>query len=371
MKPCYRVAIRLMILSGIGSLGISFPVNADAPPLPRYTIADLGISMRTSEDGARALNDAGDVAGTMDNPDGSHVAFLYRRGKIIELGTLGGKNSQASGINAKRQIVGTTLRATGGPVPFLWEKGRMRAIAPLTTTFGAASGDITVAGINNQGLAAGCAFWLDGVHRPFLWQNGHAPSLPHGSVGLRFVPRGLSDRGEVVGVTGGWYKIHAMLWDGVTERDLGTLVSRGTSCANAINDRGQIVGRASSQGFYQDHAVLWDQGVLRDLGTAGGSRSEALAINAKGQIVGTAALSYEETEGLSHTQWGGDRAILWQNGQTYNLNDLLPADSGWVLERAVAINDRGQIVAIGYRSHDLGKSRIGGMRSVLLSPVTF
>jgi probable HAF family extracellular repeat protein len=45
-----------------------------------------------------------------------------------------------------------------------------------------------------------------------------------------------------------------------------------------------------------------------------------------------------------------------------NLNDLIPADSGWVLSEAHGINDAGQIVGVG---------TVGGLfHAFLLTPAT-
>jgi probable HAF family extracellular repeat protein len=62
-------------------------------------------------------------------------------------------------------------------------------------------------------------------------------------------------------------------------------LSTGNSVAYAINNRGQIVGFSfTSNG--EGHAVLWDGGTAIDLGTLGGHSSTALAINDRGDIAG-------------------------------------------------------------------------------------
>ena len=42
-----------------------------------------------------------------------------------------------------------------------------------------------------------------------------------------------------------------------------------------------------------------------------------------------------------------ERAFLWDNCETVDLNDRVAPDSGWQLLRATAINERGQIVGYG------------------------
>ncbi len=55
-------------------------------------------------------------------------------------------------------------------------------------------------------------------------------------------------------------------------------------------------------------------------------------------------------------------AILWEDGNTHDLNDLIPSDSGWFLEAANDINDEGEIVGVGYNPE-------GEERGFLLRPL--
>jgi len=55
-------------------------------------------------------------------------------------------------------------------------------------------------------------------------------------------------------------------------------------------------------------------------------------------------------------------AMLFCDGDVVDLNTRIPAGSGWVLEDAVAINDRGQIAGTGTREG------FAGTRSFLLEP---
>jgi len=74
-------------------------------------------------------------------------------------------------------------------------------------------------------------------------------------------------------------------------------------------------------------------------------------INNRGQVVG-AAYSYTLNE---------YRPMLWENGQTYDLNDLIDPASEWTLVREFHINNLGQI---------LGSGEYGGQNyQVLLTPL--
>jgi probable HAF family extracellular repeat protein len=76
---------------------------------------------------------------------------------------------------------------------------------------------------------------------------------------------------------------------------------------------------------------------MTDLGTLGGDFSNAQAINNHGQIVGAA-----------QTASGGYHDFVWENGVMYDLDALLPANSGWMTKfDSIDINDTGQIAGTG------------------------
>jgi probable HAF family extracellular repeat protein len=89
-----------------------------------------------------------------------------------------------------------------------------------------------------------------------------------------------------------------------------------------------------------------------DLGTLGGSLSEGFGIDNAGHVVGTSNLPNDQ----------GRHAFIYISGiGMIDLNDLIARDSGWELQVARAINDRGEIVGFGLIN---GKSR-----AFLLEPV--
>jgi probable HAF family extracellular repeat protein len=128
---------------------------------------------------------------------------------------------------------------------------------------------------------------------------------------------------------------HGFFFDGTILSDVGTF--GGTSSqVNGLNDSSQVIGYATTTNDAATHAFLYSGGVLRDLGTLGGSLSIAAAINNCGQVVGTSSDANETS-----------RAFLWEAGTITDLNNLLPPNSGWVLQSASLINDAGQIVGLG------------------------
>jgi probable HAF family extracellular repeat protein len=64
----------------------------------------------------------------------------------------------------------------------------------------------------------------------------------------------------------------------------------------------------------------------------------AYGINDRDQVVGAANVADDG----AHLH-----AFLWENGVLLDLNTLLPEKSGWTLEEARDINNRGQICGTG------------------------
>jgi probable HAF family extracellular repeat protein len=88
-----------------------------------------------------------------------------------------------------------------------------------------------------------------------------------------------------------------------------------------------------------------------DLGTLnGGGFSRAYDLNNNGQVVG------EATSGAS---W---HAILFDGQTIIDLNSLISQNSGWTLNHASGINDRGEIT--GWGTDSLGRTE-----AFLLTPI--
>jgi probable HAF family extracellular repeat protein len=161
-----------------------------------------------------------------------------------------------------------------------------------------------------------------------------------GTLGGTSQPLAINDAGQVVGgLFASTGASRAFLWQGDIMTDLNSLIPADSGwvleVATAINQAGHIVGLGKLGG--KQRAFLWQDGQLTDLGTLGGISSRAFGINNLGQVVGCSAIASSAAE----------HAFVWQNGAMTNLNRLIPADSGWVLECASAINDAGHIVGTG------------------------
>jgi hypothetical protein len=109
----------------------------------------------------------------------------------------------------------------------------------------------------------------------------------------------------------------------------------GICDAVGLNDQNVAVGDYApppSPDSNPSHAYTWPGGGLADPGACD---SIANAINNKNQIVGRASFPPD----------CAGAAVLWQNGTMFRLSDLLPPGAP-VLNYATAINDVGQIIAV-------------------------
>lgn len=132
-----------------------------------------------------------------------------------------------------------------------------------------------------------------------------------------------------------------------------------SSSANGVNDLGQIVGWSTttpmeSEGLFgwsgsvPIHAILWPtSGGLNDLGTlTGDTFSAASKINFLGQVIGISGNTVAESFGNRYEVIG--RPFIWTHRSgMQDLNTLISAKSGWVLNSATGINFWGQIVGSG------------------------
>jgi len=107
---------------------------------------------------ADAINDAGQIVGNANFPNGASDAYLWQDGMVTDLGTLDGDCfSEAFAINSRGQVVGQSFSCVSGIVrSFLWENGSMVDLNALIPPNSNLFLDNTLA-INDSGEIGGLA----------------------------------------------------------------------------------------------------------------------------------------------------------------------------------------------------------------------
>ena len=86
---------------------------------------------------------------------------------MVDLETLGGRSSQAFGINRQGQVVGRSERPSGEPGAFLWT-----AELGLVDLGGLGGGGSEAYAISEDGIVVGRSVSSAGVKRATLWVIG-------------------------------------------------------------------------------------------------------------------------------------------------------------------------------------------------------
>jgi probable HAF family extracellular repeat protein len=219
---------------------------------------DLG-TLGGAASNATSINGLGQVAGDSQLADGNSHAFLWAAGNgLQDLGTLGGRNSFAIAINALGQVTGTSQFDPEAPFSyaFRWTPEQGMQLLPNNNlyTYARAIGD--------AGDVVG-----GGVDMPY-----------HGnSYALRWAPSGP-----------------------VTLEQPCVQYPCDSTIANDVNADGVTVGSISVADGVA--AARWSaEGQLQYLPGLGGAVSNAVAINASGQVAGD-----------SWTPAGTAHAVLWR-----------------------------------------------------------
>lgn len=358
-----RISLALTAISLVG-LATSLPAAA----AKMYSITDLG-TLGGNYSRATGINDLGQVVGV----SGGH-AFRTAPNSPIDpatddLGSLSNSDiygCQASGINNLGQVVGNCFAPSYSPgvtLSYAFLTAPNSPINPATDNLGSFGGRPVTTGVsvNDLGQVAGRSVLGDGFPKAFR-TDPNSPIDPttdnigslNGGVfyygGVTYA-NGINNLGQVVGAaTTVDNQRHAFRTapnspiNPATD-DLGTLregpdSSGEGSVANAINDKGQVVGNSQTVSG-ETHAFRTAPNspinpATDDLGTLGGGYSTPNAINNKGQVVGEA-----------DTDSGQRHAFVYYKHHMLDLNNLIPADSNFILTSANGINKKGQIVGAG------------------------
>lgn len=309
-------------------------------------------------DGARtwahAINAVGHVAGEWDIP-GMTAAFwgdsgirsmgyLYRPIQYCYVNNATSLNDtdQVVGYQSFRPCMSSTESDTRA---FFWPLSSpyMVEIAP-TADFK----NTMAARINNAGTVVGTMSVPTGSgpsQRAFRWTKAGGMTLIGTLGGATSTAVSINQAGYVLGQStiAGDAATHTYVFkhDGelTPDDDFGALPAPGAQPVD-LNDIGQVLFKASVDvggGIYMTRGFVATNGQFEQIGSAvNHGNVTPMAINNLGDVVGNApVLGYQVL------------AFLYHAGSVRDLNDLLPAGSGWQLQTAEDINDSGQIVGVG------------------------
>lgn len=329
---------------------------------PAYTLDELR-SVKGGAFYAFAINNRGQATG---EAGGQGHAFLYQSGRSRDLGSLfEGRFSMGFGINDRGMVTGQSdIAVSDGQQKHYETHAFLTYSDGVMVDLGTLTGGSSVGlGINNLGEVVGSS-----GGRAFLYRNGRMTDM-NSSIGPKAAwtleaASGINDAGDVVGtgqiIQNGYESFqHGFLYRQGKITDLGVLPGGLSSTGGnlnyggGINAHGDIIGSsegASPDGTVRSHAVFYRNGHwVRVEATC--LMSGFYTLNNCGQAVGFFVSS----------QRADSHAFLLTNNRFVDLNTVFPLHRGWRLEAAYGINDRGQIIGIGFIN--------GKRQAFLLSPI--
>jgi probable HAF family extracellular repeat protein len=299
---------------------------------PEYELTLLETFPGDSLASATSINNQGHIAGYSHLPGEPYRAWVLADGELIDLGNFGGNKIETRRINEQGNVVGFGGDEEQHWRTLIWIDGQYHDLP----TFGGPS--IVAMGINESNHVVGHAqtelplgYW-----QAFLWAEGEMTNL--GTLGgANSAAYEINNDGIIVGMAvNPAIQGRAVAWIEGEINELQHPEEYPNSVAYAINQAGVIVGTVGDN--YEELAlpVKWVDGELTYLAAYGPSdNANPSAINEHGEIAG-----------WSRVTWDIVIALLWHEGEVYELHDLVVNAPDVFLYYAWDINDQGQIVGL-------------------------
>ena len=241
----------------LGELGVEYTWSkARMTDFKKYRVGTLGGVDTTITD----VSDRGTVVGYSEisgtgMDGGNEHAFLWKKKKMVDLGTLGGRGSKAFSVNNQDEVVGCSQikKEDKNCYPFVWRKGKLRQLG---------SGRGSAHDVNDSGFIVGEKWpW---AHR---WSDRGEEKLAVPNSSVQTIAKSINNKGDIVG--------RAMFWfsDSLLEK------------IAEDNKMPDLVAEA-----YSAKAVLWRNGKVYDMSKllpaeTGVRLSDAVDINDNNQVV--------------------------------------------------------------------------------------
>jgi probable HAF family extracellular repeat protein len=361
-----------------------------------YTAFDFPGATTTSLGG---INARGEIAGQYTLADGARHTFLWAAGSVTEIHYPGSSQTGPLGISPLGEVVGAYM-VNGVAHGYVYSTGSGFTTidypnSTYTNTTGRnASGDVIGRYLDAAGVSHGYILsngQFTSVDYPGASFTGLGGIDPAGNIAGRSTVNGVShgfllattrpplrytvrDLGKVGAKPGQPFTVansSFVAGTAMTESGLllavvwspaGVMTDLGSAGLNSIafgiNDSGLTVGQAEiaandpgGEDFCGSQAIglpasgatcvpfAAQNGVLRALRTLGGANGRAIAVNGRGQIVGTAESSSVDPACPSPQKYQA-RPVIWQGDEVLEL----PTVGGDRNGLAYGINDNGEIV---------------------------
>lgn len=323
-----------------------------------------------AESRAETITNSGLIAGVgIKTTGGGSYVFQWSNGVTADLGTVRPLGSGQDSEQRVIALTGTDVVAWHRSqmdrfTSALWHNG-VRQVLPGLNPDWNPEGEAQAAAMNNRGQIVGASLMpgaaIQDVYHAFIWEDDVLRDLgvlsefacldrPDSNCGeARAVA--INNSGQVIGWSRDTARSpHAVLWAAGSIRDLGLWTPV------AINDAGDIAGHGVRE--TEGTGYFWRNGTLTTLASLGGGGTFVTDINDQSTVVGR-----------SLTAEGKPHAFVWKPGQAA-LTDLGAGPPGspaaGIGTVAVAINARGDILGYTCADYDRGYCLLLGTYRAIL-----
>jgi hypothetical protein len=343
MKSRFTSTIRFSALAATLLCAAALPPARATTP--QYQIYDIGVVQQGDEASQGfGVSPAGIAVGRSLSNNGSQAFTWTLNGGLVGLPNLAGRSYCVSNsANDSGIVVGTgaTTAFGSGRLPVIWQNG---VVSQLPLPVGQTLGDAN--SINASNVAVGSVN-AGSDQRGVIYSGGTATIITQTTTNGSFflTAFGINDSGRIVGQgidpqnaarnVGIVYDIGQSM-----AFEVGALPGHNGALAFGVSNSGYVVG-SSMQNQGLGLPFIWSEanGMVGIPLAPATSLGQAEGVNSSGWVVGTD---------------GGASAVpfLYDGTNTYRLQDLIPANSGWDLSMntsssAEAISENNIIVGTG------------------------